>query len=67
LVDKVCGLQGDCSAQTACHAAQQLLQMAREISADQGGGTGSGVNPTEHQCVEALSDEGFFKRCSGSR
>ena len=67
LVDKVCGLQGDCSAQTACHAAQQLLQMARETSADQGGGTGSGVNPTEPQCVEALSDAGFFKPCSGSR
>jgi hypothetical protein len=67
LVDKVCGLQGDCSAQTACHAAQQLLQMAREISADQGGGSGSGVNPTQHQCVEALSDEGFFKPCQGSR
>ena len=67
LVDKVCGLQGDCSAQTACHAAQQLLQMARETSADQGGGTGSGLNPTEPLCVEALSDEGFFKPCSGSR
>lgn len=67
LVDKVCGLQGGCSAQTACHAAQQLLQMARETSADQGGGTGSGVNPTEHQCLVALSDEGFFKPCSGSR
>ena len=67
LVDKVCGLQGDCSAQTACQAAQQLLQMARETSADQGGGTGSGVNPTEPQCVEALSDAGFFKPCSGSR
>jgi len=67
LVDKVCGLQGDCSAQTACHAAQQLLQMAREISAEQGVGTGSGENPTRHQCVEALSDEDFFKPCSGSR
>jgi len=67
LVDKVCGLQGGCSAQTACHAAQQLLQMARETSVDQGGGTGSGVNPTEPQCVEALSDAGFFKPCSGSR
>jgi len=67
LVDKVCGLQGDCSAQTACHAAQQLLQMAREISAEQGVGTGSGLNPTQHQCVEALSDEDFFKPCSGSR
>jgi hypothetical protein len=65
LVDKVCGLQGACSAQTACHAAQQLLQMGQELSADQGGGTGSAVNPTQHQCVQALSDEGFFKSCSG--
>jgi len=67
LVDKVCGMQGDCSTQTACHAAQQLLQMAQESSADQGSGPGSGVNPTEHQCVEALGDEGFFKPCSVSR
>jgi len=67
LVDKVCGPQGDCSAQTACHAAQQLLQMARESSADQAGGSGAGMNPTEHQCVEALSDEGFFKPCSVRR
>jgi hypothetical protein len=66
LVDKICGLQGACSGQTACHAAQQLLQMAQESSADQGGGTGSGVNPTQHQCVEALSDEGFFKPCSAT-
>jgi hypothetical protein len=67
LVDKVCGLQGDCGAQTACNAAQQLLQMARESAADQGSGTGSGMNPTESQCVEALGDEGFFEPCSGGR
>lgn len=67
LVNKVCGLQDACSAQTACQAAQQLLQMARESPADQGGEGGSVMNPTEHQCVEALSDEGFFKPCLGSR
>lgn len=67
LVDKVCGLQGACSAQTACSAAQQLLQMARETSPEVGDASGSGMNPTEHQCVEALSDEGFFKPCTGSR
>lgn len=67
LVGKVCGLQGACSGQTACHAAQQLLQMFQEISADQRGGQGLTGNPTEQQCVEALSDEGFFKPCPGSR
>jgi hypothetical protein len=67
LVNKVCGLQGDCRTQAPCDAAQQLLQMARESSAKQGEAAGSGVNPTENQCVEALSDEGFFKPCSGSR
>ena len=67
LVNKVCGLNDACSAQTACQAAQQLLQMAQESSADQGGGAGSVMNPTEHKCVEALSDEGFFRPCSGTR
>jgi hypothetical protein len=67
LVGKVCGLQGACSGQTACHAAQQLLQMSQQKSADQRGGQGLTGNPTEQQCVEALSDEGFFKPCSGGR
>jgi len=67
LVDKVCGMQGDCSAQTACHAAQQLLQMAGELSADQGGNKDLAANPTELQCTEALSDEGFFRPCTASR
>jgi hypothetical protein len=67
LVGKVCGLQGACSAQTACQAAQQLLQMAGDIAADQEGNKGLTGNPTEQQCVDALSDEGFFKPCSGSR
>ena len=67
LVHKVCGMHDDCSAQTACQAAQQLLQMARDVSSGQVGGTGSAVNATQQQCVEALSDEGFFKPCSVSR
>jgi hypothetical protein len=63
LVDKVCGSQGDCSSEMACDAARQLLQMAQEVAAEQGGSQGPAGNPTEYQCVEALSDEGFFKRC----
>jgi hypothetical protein len=60
-------LQGACSGQTACHAAQQLLQMSQQKSADQQAGQGLTGNPTEQQCVEALGDEGFFKPCSGGR
>jgi hypothetical protein len=37
--------------------------MAQEVAAEQGGSQGPAGNPTEYQCVEALSDEGFFKRC----
>lgn len=61
LVDKVCGLQSGCAGQTACDAARQLLQMSREAVAGREVPTQS--NPTVYQCTQALTDEGFFKRC----
>ena len=67
LVDKVCGVRGACAVQTGCDAAQQLLRMAQEVTAEQGGRSAPGANPVEHQCTEALSDEGFFKPCTGAR
>ena len=61
LVNKVCGLQGACAAETSCDAARQLLHMVQDMSAEQ---TGPGEDPAEHMCVEALSDEGFFSPCA---
>ncbi len=63
LVDKVCGEQGACGSTTGCDAAGQLLRMAEEVAAEQGGRAAPGANPVEQQCTEALSDEVFFKPC----
>jgi hypothetical protein len=66
LVDKVCGAQGACSDKAACDAARQLLEMAEEVAVEQTASTGAVANPVEHQCVEALNDEGFFEPCAVS-
>ena len=54
LVEKVCGSQSACGGENACDAAQQLLRLAQDEPAG---------STTDHQCREALGDEGFFKPC----
>ncbi|MGD8615561.1 MAG: hypothetical protein PVI91_07870 [Gammaproteobacteria bacterium] len=64
LVDKVCGGNNACAGETACDAARQLLDMAAEERGSGKPAAGGAPTPTDHQCTEALNDDGFFKPCT---
>jgi hypothetical protein len=64
LVEKVCGTGDACAGETACDAARQLLDMATGERGPDQPATGAASTPTDHQCTEALNDEGFFKPCT---
>jgi len=62
-VEKDCGAGRTCSAEAACDAAPQLLRLAVEESATRKASAVPQSNATDQQCVEALADEAFFRRC----
>lgn len=60
LVRKVCGEHNECSSQSSCDPARQLLAMEREELTESWAGM---VLESSTHCLEGLGNETFFKPC----
>jgi hypothetical protein len=61
LVRRVCGVDQHCGQETACKAAQQLLDMERDERARSP--HPDSMTYTSGQCQQALADKEFFREC----
>jgi hypothetical protein len=61
LVDKVCGVHGQCSEATACKLARQMADI--EAGEDSAAAPASQAPSESEQCETALHDEAWFKPC----
>ena len=61
LVDKVCGVHGQCSDATACELARQMADI--EARGGNAAGPAPGAPSESEQCETALRDEAYFKPC----
>ena len=61
LVRSVCGVDEHCGQETACKAAQQLLDMERDERANSH--HPDTMTYSSGQCQEAFRDKEFFRQC----